>query len=141
MVSHLPSLTRTGQQYKQREQRRGALWEDRYHVKAVEGGEHLIRCLVYIIDPNMVRAGVVWHPNQWPCLGYREIQNRKQRHGIVDYERLIELLRMKDRLVYKKVATAEWKKRYAVRNNADRPSGQRALRCEVNSMSEYSRRS
>jgi len=37
MVSHLPSLTRTGQQYKQREQRRGAFWEDRYHAEAVEG--------------------------------------------------------------------------------------------------------
>jgi REP-associated tyrosine transposase len=60
-----------------------------------EAPEHLIQCLVYI-DLNMVCAGVVRHPNQWPCGGYREIQNPKQRYGIIDYERLIELLRMKN---------------------------------------------
>ena len=85
---------RTGQQYNQRKQRREAFGEDRYHATAVESGEHLIQCLVYI-DLNTVRAGVVRHPNQWPCSRYRGIQNPKQRYGIIDYERLIELLRMK----------------------------------------------
>jgi putative transposase len=39
---------RTGQEYNQRKNRRGAYWEDRYHATAVESGEHLARCLVYI---------------------------------------------------------------------------------------------
>jgi len=78
----------------QRKQRRGAFWEDRYHATAVESGEHLIECLVYI-DLNMVRAGVVGHPKQWSFGGYREIQNPKQRYGIIDYARLITVLGMK----------------------------------------------
>ena len=39
---------RTGQEYNQRKGRRGAFWEDRYHATAVEGGNYLFRCLVYI---------------------------------------------------------------------------------------------
>ncbi|CAB1080953.1 Transposase and inactivated derivatives [Olavius algarvensis Delta 1 endosymbiont] len=54
---------RTAQQYNQRKKRKGAFWQDRYHATAIETGEHLLRCLVYI-DLNMVRAGVVDHPWQ-----------------------------------------------------------------------------
>ena len=32
---------RTGQEYNQRKNRKGAFWEDRYHATAVENGEHL----------------------------------------------------------------------------------------------------
>jgi hypothetical protein len=49
------------------------LWEDRYHATAIEAGEHLLRCLVYV-DLNMVRSGVVSHPEQWLHGGYNEIQ-------------------------------------------------------------------
>jgi len=38
---------RTGQEYNQRKNRKGAYWEDRYHATAVEEGEHLLRCIVY----------------------------------------------------------------------------------------------
>jgi len=55
---------RTGQEYNQRKNRKGAYWKDRYHATAVESGDHLARCMVYI-DINMVRAGVVDHPSQW----------------------------------------------------------------------------
>ena len=55
---------RTGQEYNQRKKRTGAYWEDRYQAMAVENGDHLARCLVYI-DTNLVRAGVVAHPAQW----------------------------------------------------------------------------
>jgi REP element-mobilizing transposase RayT len=51
---------RTGQEFNVRKNRKGAFWEDRYHATAVETGEHLAKCLVYI-DLNMVRAGVVSH--------------------------------------------------------------------------------
>ncbi len=49
---------RTGQEFNQRKNRKGAFWEDRYHATAIERGDHLLTCLVYI-DLNMVRAGVV----------------------------------------------------------------------------------
>ena len=39
---------RTGQEYNQRKDRKGAYWEDRYHATAVESGDHLARCMVYI---------------------------------------------------------------------------------------------
>ena len=74
---------RTAQAYNARKHRHGAFWEDRYHATAVETGEHLARCIVYI-DLNMVRAGVVQHPAQWPAGGYREIQQAPARYRIVD---------------------------------------------------------
>jgi putative transposase len=78
---------RTGQEYNQRKCRKGAFWEDRYHATAIEDGEHLLRCVVYI-DLNMVRAGVVAHPREWPHGGYREIQAPRRRYVLIDYEAL-----------------------------------------------------
>ena len=54
---------RTGQEFNQRKNRKGAYWEDRYHATAVETDSHLIQCLLYM-DLNMVRAGVVCHPSE-----------------------------------------------------------------------------
>ncbi len=45
---------------------------------------------------NMVRAGVVKHPAEWPFCGYNEIQNPRQRYSLIDYHKLIPLLQMKD---------------------------------------------
>lgn len=81
---------RTGQEYNQRRQRKGAYWEDRYHATAVEAGEHLHRCIVYI-DLNMVRAGVVRHPAQWPHGGYVEIQRPRERGWLIDLRELSAL--------------------------------------------------
>ena len=78
---------RTGQEYNQRKDRRGAYWEDRYHATAVESGDHLARCMVYI-DTNMVRAGVVRHPSEWSFSGYNEIQQPKRKNSLIDYDRL-----------------------------------------------------
>ena len=78
---------RSGQQYNQRKQRKGAYWEDRYHATAVETGEPLRQCLAYI-DLNMVRAGAVAHPEQWLDCGYVEIQHPKTRWRIIDEEQL-----------------------------------------------------
>ncbi len=47
--------------------------------------------MVYV-DMNMVRAGVVKEPGEWRSCGYFEIQNPKERYGIIDYGRLMELL-------------------------------------------------
>lgn len=80
---------RTAQAFNRRKERGGAFWEDRYHATAVQGGEHLARCVVYI-DLNMVRAGVVAHPAQWELGGYHEIQREPPRYRIVDRQALAE---------------------------------------------------
>lgn len=82
---------RTGQEYNQRKDRKGAFWEDRYHATAVESGDHLARCIAYI-DTNMVRAGVVGHPSMWPFCGYNEIQTPRRKNVLIDYRKLQGLL-------------------------------------------------
>jgi putative transposase len=80
---------RTAQGFNRRKERGGAFWEDRYHATAVQCGDHLARCVVYI-DLNMVRAGVVVHPAQWEQGGYHEIQREPARYRIVDRQALAE---------------------------------------------------
>ena len=82
---------RTGQEFNQRKNRKGAFWEDRYHATAVESGDHLIKCIAYI-DLNMVRAGVVDHPSEWPFSGYNEIREAKRKNVLIDYQKLTTLL-------------------------------------------------
>lgn len=82
---------RTGQEFNQRKGRNGAFWEDRYHATAVEDGEHFFRCCAYI-DLNMVRAGVVDHPSQWPYSCYNEIQSPRRKNVLIDHEKFMELL-------------------------------------------------
>lgn len=81
---------RTGQEYNQRKNRKGAFWEDRYHATAVESSEHLLQCLVYI-DLNMVRSGVVSHPSEWIFGGYNEIQQPRRKCVLIAYEKLAAL--------------------------------------------------
>lgn len=80
---------KTAQEFNRRKNRNGAYWEDRYHATAIETGEHLFRCLVYI-DLNMVRNGVVDHPSAWIHGGYNEIQNPQPRYSLIDREQLIK---------------------------------------------------
>jgi len=86
---------RVAQEYNQRKSRKGAFWEDRYHATAIQGDEHLSRCLIYI-DMNMVRAGVVKHPSEWSACGYREIQNPPMRYKIIDTSSWLALLGFTD---------------------------------------------
>jgi putative transposase len=81
---------RTAQEYNERKKRKGAFWEDRYHATAVETGDHLLRCLVYI-DLNMVRAGAVNHPSEWSFGGYKEIQSPRRKCVLIAYEKLAGL--------------------------------------------------
>jgi REP element-mobilizing transposase RayT len=74
---------RTGQEYNQRKDRKGAFWEDRYHATIVQKSRHLLSCMAYI-DLNMVRAGVVSHPSEWDENGYNEIIRQPRRYGIID---------------------------------------------------------
>jgi hypothetical protein len=87
---------RVGREYNLRKKRKGAFWEDRYHATAVETGDHLIQCFVYI-DLNMVRAGAVGHPCEWKFGGYHEIQNPKQRYSLVNREISAEFLGIRNR--------------------------------------------
>jgi putative transposase len=81
---------RTAWEYNQRKKRKGAFWEDRYHATAVESGEHLLQCIVYI-DLNMVRAGGVDNPSVWHFCGYKEIQEPRRKCALIAHERLKEL--------------------------------------------------
>ncbi len=87
---------RTGQEYNQRKNRKGAFWEDRYHATAVEEDAHLYQCMIYV-DLNMVRAGVVPHPSQWPFCGYHEMQNPPKRRSLIDYDKLMILFGSRSR--------------------------------------------
>ena len=83
----------SAQEFNRRKGRKGAYWEDRYHATAIERGEHLLRCLVYI-DMNMVRAGAVSHPSEWLHCGYHEIQQQPSRYRLINRECLIDLCGM-----------------------------------------------
>jgi putative transposase len=62
--------------YNKKSDRKGSFWERRYHATAVESGEHLVRCSLYI-DTNMLRAGVARHSSEWKHGGYHEIVKPK----------------------------------------------------------------
>jgi putative transposase len=59
---------RTGQEYNQRKNRRGAYWEDRYHATAVESGDHLAKCM------------------SLSCNGSRKRRSSGKMHGLHRYE-------------------------------------------------------
>lgn len=83
------------QQYNRRKRRSGAFWGDRFHATLVGGEAYLLRCLRYI-DMNMVRAGVVDHPEQWDWCGYREFFDMRRRYRLIDRERLFAALEATD---------------------------------------------
>ena len=87
---------RTAQEYNDRKGRCGAFWGDRYKATAVESDSHFLRCMIYI-DLNMVRAGVVNHPKQWPHCGYNEIMSQRQRYKLIDTAQLMKFLDVKTR--------------------------------------------
>jgi len=82
---------RTAQEFNRRKNRKGAYWDDRYHATAIDSDRYLMQCLLYI-DLNMVRAGVVSHPEGWRHGGYYELQNPSKRYRLTNIQRLCELL-------------------------------------------------
>ena len=81
-----------GQKYnmKKRKRRKGAFWSYRYFSTLIENGYHLGQCLFYI-DLNMVRAGVVKHPSEWPQSGHLELAGIRKRYRIINQKRLLQL--------------------------------------------------
>ena len=90
---------KTGQEFNSRKGRKGAFWQDRYHATAVATDNHLIRCMIYI-DLNMVRAGVVKHPEDWPFGGYRYIlayiMAPPERYRLTDNKKFMELMNIRE---------------------------------------------
>lgn len=82
--------------YNWRKQRSGSFWGGRFHSTMIDGGEHLWNCLRYV-DLNMVRANVVSHPIDWIWAGYREIVGERKRYRLLDTDRLVTLLGLRDR--------------------------------------------
>jgi putative transposase len=79
------------QNFNRRKKRSGAFWGDRFHATLVDSDEYLLRCMRYI-DLNMVRAGVVDHPEDWDWCGYRELLGLRKRYRLIDRARLLEIL-------------------------------------------------
>ncbi len=86
---------KTGQEFNSRKGRSGAFWQDRYHATAVATDDYLIQCMVYI-DLNMVRAGVVKHPEDWPFGGYRHILEPPKRYRLTNNKKLMELMNIRE---------------------------------------------
>jgi len=73
----------------------GSFWSNRFHSTRIQSGSHLGRCLFYI-DLNMVRAGVVKHPSQWPYGTWPELFGERQRYRIVNCAALLNRLEMEN---------------------------------------------
>ncbi len=84
---------RVAQEFNIKNERRGSFWEDRYHATAVQSNLHLIRCMVYI-DMNMVRAGVIKHPQEWQPCGYHELKSGRKDNNLIDLNYIEQLLGM-----------------------------------------------
>jgi putative transposase len=108
------------QAYNRKSERINAFWGDRYFATAIQSGIHLKRCLAYI-DLNMVRAGVVSHPDQWYECGYQEIHQVRTRDGIINKNRLAALLECPDseslREVYNKIIDEVIQKNELIRDS------------------------
>lgn len=85
----------TAKRYNVRKGRTGSMWEHPFHCTAVESGQHLLNCLVYI-NMNMVRAGAVSHPQDWSWCSHRELVGQRQRYRILNRDRLLESLGLED---------------------------------------------
>ena len=83
----------------------GAFWNGRFHTTRIQNGRHLSHCLLYI-DMNMVRAGAVTHPEQWEYSAWPELTGNRQRYRIINMERLLSCLEMKDEAAFR-----EWHNR------------------------------
>lgn len=78
-----------GREYNRRKKRKGAYWEDNYHMSIIETEEYLMNCFVYI-DLNMVRAKVVGHPIEWPHSGYYDLYQNRERYRLIKKDSLLE---------------------------------------------------
>jgi putative transposase len=58
---------RYAQSFNRRHDRRGHLFQDRFHAQVVRDDEHLVRACEYVLD-NAVRAGLCASRDDWPWI-------------------------------------------------------------------------
>jgi len=93
-LMHLPSGA-VAHHLNRRKRHEGSVWEHPYQCTIIQDGRHLLNCLRYV-DLNMVRAGVVKHPEQWRWCGYDELVGARQRYRLIDRARLRQHLDVPD---------------------------------------------
>ncbi len=82
---------KTQGEFNRRQGRREPFWAAEFQSTAIQTDAHLARCVTYM-DLNMVRAGVVDHPEKWRCGGYYESMNPPTRGARLDRVKLRQLL-------------------------------------------------
>ena len=85
-LMHLAASS-VAKRYNLRTERINSMWEHPYHCTVIEDGKHLLNCLRYV-DLNMVRAGEVAHPSEWPQCGYDELRGKRKRYRLLDLDGL-----------------------------------------------------
>jgi len=71
------------QQFNRRKGHEGSVWEHPYQCTLIQDGQHLLNCLRYV-SLNMVRAGVVEHPDQWSWSDHDELIGSRSRYRILN---------------------------------------------------------
>ena len=71
---------RTGQEYNQRKNRKGAFWDDRYNATAVESGEYLFQCLIYWPQYGACRCSRTSLPMALLWI-YRNLKTREEKYS------------------------------------------------------------
>jgi putative transposase len=74
--------------YNIRKRRSGAFWSGRYWSTMIDSDRYLWDCMKYV-DLNMVRAGVVPHPDQWQWCGYAELMGHRQRYTMLTVDEIL----------------------------------------------------
>jgi putative transposase len=69
----------------------GSYWEHPFKCTRIQDGKHLLRCIKYV-SLNMVRAGVISHPDQWKWCGHDELIGKRTRYTILSPNRLLNSL-------------------------------------------------
>ena len=108
------------QWHNRRKGRSGAYWEDRYHSTLIQSSTHSEQCMLYI-ELNMVRAGVVAHPRDWPWCSYGEWMGTRQRRSLLDVDRALAHLGHHDLEVFRRHYEAQITDRLAQRRLARVP--------------------
>jgi putative transposase len=80
-----------GQKRNDKEGDEGSVWEHPYQCTIIQDGQHLLNCIRYV-SLNMVRAGVVRHPEAWKWCSHDEYIGQRQRYRIINKERLLASL-------------------------------------------------
>ncbi len=61
---------------------------------------------VYRYEHGSCSAGVVEHPSKWKFSGFNEIQNPRERYGLIDHESVMDFLEIKSMVELKRSCRA-----------------------------------